>query len=370
MKKLVYLFIMILGLSFTGCEPMEDIHEEVDAFLEAKPIEGVAEFTLTEEDYEEMELNGEFSSEEEANALLPEFLAEEYPVWGDKSIALVGVNIKNNGIVAADELPAHEVTSEEYTELGFRYGNFDSKSNFTTFLEWKYPEAVSGDNVELTYKYYSGYTSTRTTRFVLVEDTWMEAISLESEDYTAMGESFPNFSNMDTAVDKISTFLKMEYPYANAGDQIAVMYDFYSGSTNTRVSGFTYDGSTWTSVGSTLETTLQFGHNGTIWEPDNTIVYALKATDFEAIADAFDGVEGYEDPAWSAGNYSNFDRRKGNSNYWSDDMLLEAINVVLDAIDPNAEEGQKYLVSFAIYDGSAGTEQMNVIKQDGVWVLN
>ena len=36
MKKLFYLLMMFLGLAFTSCEPMEDIHEEVDAEIEGE----------------------------------------------------------------------------------------------------------------------------------------------------------------------------------------------------------------------------------------------------------------------------------------------------------------------------------------------
>lgn len=81
-------------------------------------------------------------------------------------------------------------------------------------------------------------------------------------------------------------------------------------------------------------------------------------------------IEDYPGPADSAGYYANFDRREGDPNYWSDERLLEAIRILLENIAPNAEEGQKYIVTFAIYDGSAGTESLSVIRQNGEWVLN
>ena len=49
-------------------------------------------------------------------------------------------------------------------------------------------------------------------------------------------------------------------------------------------------------------------------------------------------------------------------------MLLEAFNVLLDASDPSAQEEQKYILTYVIYDGSTNEESMSVIKTGGVWV--
>lgn len=51
-------------------------------------------------------------------------------------------------------------------------------------------------------------------------------------------------------------------------------------------------------------------------------------------------------------------------------MLLEAFNLLLNNNDPSAEEGQKYVLTFIIYNGSTTTEDMSLIKTGGVWVLN
>ncbi len=78
----------------------------------------------------------------------------------------------------------------------------------------------------------------------------------------------------------------------------------------------------------------------------------------------------YPGPADNVGFYGSFDRRSGGSNYWSDAMLLEAFNLLLDHIDASAAEGQKYVLTFVIYNGSTTTENMSVIKTGGVWVVN
>lgn len=367
--------MMLVGLAFTGCEPMEDIHEAVDARIEARANAGNVTYRLTEEDYEALGLRfPNFSSIEDANETLPDYLPELFPTFGAGSIANVIVDIYvPNRPTEVENQYEYEVTKEEYAELGFRFGNFDSLDDIQLFLNYKYPDASNGDAVELTYKWYAGSVSTLTNTFVMVNGEWTQAITLEREDYTAMGERFPNFSSRTEAQRDIATFLGMNYPYAAEGDEFAVIYDLYSSSdrtTTTYVEVFTYDGNSWAAPvpNDVMEAVLQFGHNGSEWEPDNTILYSLTPDDYALIGQEL--ADEYPDPAWSAGNYNNFDRREGNRNYWSDEMLLEAINVVLDARAPNAEEGQKYVITFATYDGSAGTESIRVIKQDGEWVRN
>lgn len=370
MKKSIYFIMTLAAGLFASCEPMDDIHTEIDAQLEEQPVVGTAEFSFTDEDYESLELNfGSFDSEDDARELIPALLDEKYPVWGEGSIAVVTFDVYNPSIEAS-EVVEREVAQEEYEELGFNYGNFDRPANIVTFLEAKYPDAAEGDVIELTYIYYAGTASTRTTLHTLVGGTWLEAIALESEDYTEMGESFANFGSREDAIADLTVFLGREYPYALTDDVKAVIYDLHvgGGDTEKNIQVFTYNGTAWTTSGNTYETTMQFGHNGDVWEPDNTIIYTLAPADFAFIGDQLG--DKYDDPAWSAGNYSNFDRRIGNPNYWSDEMLLEAMNVLLsDRVAPNAEEGQKYLMIFDIYNGAAGTEQLAVIKEGDAWVL-
>ena len=67
-------------------------------------------------------------------------------------------------------------------------------------------------------------------------------------------------------------------------------------------------------------------------------------------------------------SYGNMDRRVGNPAEWTDAMVLEALNIVLDNIDPNAAEEQKYVVTVDIYNGGNTTEDFAVIKMGGEWV--
>jgi len=74
----------------------------------------------------------------------------------------------------------------------------------------------------------------------------------------------------------------------------------------------------------------------------------------------------------AAGNldsYGNFNRTGGGSS-WSDEMMVTAMGVMLDNLDPSSEDGQKYITTCNIYDGSSGTEDRSLIKEAGVWIQN
>jgi len=43
-------------------------------------------------------------------------------------------------------------------------------------------------------------------------------------------------------------------------------------------------------------------------------------------------------------------------------------NVLLDSINPSAQEEQKYVLTYFIYNGSTVDEVKAVIKTGGVWV--
>ena len=145
------------------------------------------------------------------------------------------------------------------------------------------------------------------------------------------------------------------------------------GRTNDRttysyVSYYVFDGTDWAPYGNEIQETVQFGHDGDKWVPDNTIKYRLNGADVALISSSF--MTKYPGPADNVGFFGSFDRRSGSSNYWSDAMLLEAFNVLLDDKSPNAEEGQKYVLTFVVYTGSTVDESMSLIKSNGVWVQN
>ncbi len=225
----------------------------------------------------------------------------------------------------------------------------------------------------------TGETNSKGEYFMYSGGYW-EAVDgvyyLSSADFDSMGEDsgqpgrYDNFGSSIPPDNYLPTFLSLTEPFAygQEEEELIVIYDYYSSSSGAQIRGnlYTVIGGEWVGHQSTISTTLQFGHDGSTWVPDNTIRYMLSGSDYADIGAAFETI--YPGPAGSVGNYGNFDRRPGNANEWTDSMVLEALNVVLDNVDPGAAEEQKYIVTADIYNGSSGTEDFAVIKQGGVWV--
>jgi len=147
-----------------------------------------------------------------------------------------------------------------------------------------------------------------------------------------------------------------------------MLYKYYDGDTFYQVANFVYTNQEWMLLTNIATESLKFGHDGETWVPDNTIKYEFVEEDYTTIESAL--AADYPDATSSASNYGNFDRREGTDAYWSDDMILEAINALLDELNPDAENGQKYELTYAIYNGTNTTETVFVIKENGEWIYN
>jgi hypothetical protein len=569
MKNSIYLLMMFLGLALTSCEPMDDIHDELDARLDNRAIEGMAEYTLTDDDYDFLDVQfGNFSSIEDAGALIPQLLSDKFPVWGQGSLAQVTFDL-----YSPIELEAYTVAEEDYAIVGLDLNYFTKTSQIKKFLSTKYSQAKTNDYVRLTYRtvaveveykltdedfshigetfeaiypdpawsagnyfnferrakkdrywsnemilealnvvmdenfegvegqtyeisylIYDGNSGTESMKVRYDGSSYVvfggERYELSDDDYDLIGaefaETYPNpatsaaqFGNFDKGYDEnavwsdemivealdyllkqnfpnaeegevfnviyetydgtrdyptlslvfengeyvisnapeistiienqvyahgdgswmmpltlpdniyteefeqkynnlgseadagfyIGRWLEPRFPYAQQGDFVSVAYDYYDDGIVTRYASFIYDEDNreWEFIPSVIEQKLQFGHEGTGWVVDNTIVHTLAAADYAFIGDEL--ADEYAEPASSAKRYSNFDRRPGNANQWTDAMLLEAFNLLLnERVAPSAQEGQKYLMTFDIYNGTNTIEQMHLIKENGVWV--
>ena len=187
--------------------------------------------------------------------------------------------------------------------------------------------------------------------------------AITDEDFASMG--ITSFGSSTSPDDYLSTFLGLKYPYAQEGDTIDLGYNYVSSSSGVGARGnlYTFVDGTWTAYQSTISTTLQFGYKNGVWVPDNTIRYTLVPADYDAIVAAL--AADYPNATSSMANYGNMDRRAGNVAEWTNPMVLEAIGVVLDIVDPSAEELQKYVVTIEVYNGSNTTEDFAVIKRSG-----
>ncbi|MEZ7876706.1 MAG: hypothetical protein QMB86_06855 [Polaribacter sp.] len=352
MKKIFYSFA-ILSLLFTSCNPMEEIYSEIDATETV--ISGEATYTLTDADYDALGLNyGNFSSSDDAKADLPGFLTDKYPAWGAESLAAVTFKLYAPKVTERS-LEVYTVSSDDYADNGHTYGNFSRDYHITDFLDIKYPNAANRLLVSLTYKYYSGSVSTLNNGFLFVNGAWEMAAGITDDEYTAMGEGYSNFSSEDEAIAKVSVFLVDKFKYSGkmAGDIEAIMYKLYTGgSVKSFIANFIYDGASWSEYNNVIDETIKFGHDGTTWVPDNTIKYTLTGADYTLVGN---------------GNYGNFDVRAGKAEE-QESVRLDKVNTILLNNFPSDAEGQKYIVTYNIYNGAAGVWSLAVIKEGGAYV--
>jgi hypothetical protein len=365
MKKILVL-LTIFTMVFTSCEPLEDINAEIDAL--DNPIVGDVIFTMSDDDYEVVDKSfGNFSSNDEAKEMIPTLLQSKYPVWGNKSSATVTFKIysKRND---EKSLETYEVSDQDYEDGGHNYGNFSRASHIIDFLNTKFTSPANRLLVSLTYKYYAGSVSTLNNGFLFNNGAWESVQGFTDEEYNAMGESYPNFSNDDEAFAKIPLFLldKFKFDGKKAGDIESAMYKVYVGGgvTESYVAYFVFDGSSWSKYSNTVEDTIQFGHDGATWVPDNTIKYTLvRNADYEYMASQLTDAE-YAGLIGNLSTYGDFDYN------WTDAQINFALALFLDYLDPSAAEGQKYILTYVIYDNGENDYQTSFIKTDGVWVVN
>lgn len=350
MKKSVYLLMMFLGLALTSCEPMEDIHEEVEAELENRPVEGITAYTLTDDDYAALDLQyGSFSSLEEAANLIPGFLSEQFPVWGEGSLAQVTFDL-----YAPIRPESYTVTAEGYAAVGLNVDYFLNTSKIKEFLEYQFPQAGNNDYVELTY------------RTVAVEQDY----ELTSEDFDLIAEVLGATYPEPTAnADQHSSFDRREGETTYwSNEMILEAINVVMSENFPDVEGQTYEVSYKIYDGSPGTERMKVRFDGTAYVLFGAEAYTLAWYDYDLIGEQFATV--YPIPASSAAQYSNFDIREGEPAYWSDAMILEAINVVLKDQFPNAEEGAQFDVTYKTYDGSSGYPIVSVILENGEYVID
>ena len=133
-----------------------------------------------------------------------------------------------------------------------------------------------------------------------------------------------------------------------------------------------FDGNKWNLVLDVVETSFQYGFEDGKWVPDNTINYTFLSADYDTVKTSTELANNTDyDFTAALGNintYGNFNRNNG-STHWSNEMMVEAIAVVLNKINSNALDGQKYAVTVSTY-GPSQTETFKLIKESGTWKAN
>ncbi|MGB7841596.1 MAG: hypothetical protein WBL21_02310 [Salinimicrobium sp.] len=350
MKKSVYLIMMFLGLAFTSCEPMEDIHDQVDQAIESRPISGITEYTLTDEDYAALELEyGSFNSLEDAGSLIPGLLDENFPVWGQGSLAQVTFDL-----YAPIDPKAYLVTEDDYASVGLDVNYFTNVSKIKEFLSAKYPQAATNEYVELTYRTVAvdvAYTLTDDD-FDLISDSF-DAI------YPDPAWSAGNYSNFerreddekywsnDMILEALNVVLEKKYDGIE-GQTYEISYTIYDGNSGTESMKLRYDGTSYVVFGA-----------------DN---FEMQYDDYKIVEAALG--DKYPDATSNAAQFGSFTTVDDDPNFWSQDMILEAINVVLKDYFPTANEGNKVNVTYKVYLGGGKTDYptATVSLNDGNYV--
>ena len=199
MKKIL-LLIAVFSMVFTSCEPLEDINTEIDADVSA--ITGDVIYTLTDEDYDALELSfGSFSSEDDAKTALPGFLSDKYPVWGKGSTALISYNLylgNAEGISDYTGANTYSLALTDYPGASENATAFyeDEKSTelLPDILASGITDAVDGDVVLAKYKQYVGETVNGITEFY-TRDFAGEGTLLDYEAVSVTGDQVWEGSN-------------------------------------------------------------------------------------------------------------------------------------------------------------------------------
>lgn len=273
------------------------------------------------------------------------------------------------------------------TSEDFDFSDFDGQVihialRYSSIGEDEDPDPNTGDaarwrveNLAVRTTGFEGDTEDVSVYYRYSEGSWEEETEdvyyLTSDDYDSMGEEsgqpgrFNNFSDSVVPGNYLPQFLSLEYPFAQEEDEIFIIYRYFRGGsvgTVTRGNLYTFTNGTWIEETSSL----QFGLENGIWVPDNTIRYTFTGADYALVVAGLTDVEGFEAAVSNLDSFGNFSRTGGSSN-WSNEMILAALNIVLDSINPSAEEGQKYLVTVATWAPGNSTEDFAVIKSEGEW---
>lgn len=108
--------------------------------------------------------------------------------------------------------------------------------------------------------------------------------------------------------------------------------------------------------------TVVYTYKSGKWQEASDGIYLLTAADYNYIVESLGSK--YPTETANMASYGNF-----NGFSWTSGMILEAIAAVVMHNDPSAAEGQKYSVTYSIYDGSTHDSTIHMILEGGVWVL-
>lgn len=346
MKKLILLPVVLLGLLFTACNPMEKIDKDLKQI--AKPIAKKSEYTLTKDDYSKLatiyvkdklaslNLQGEdkkkaeqklkkeassltslqaFNQDATAKSLIPKLLAGLYPEWGQGSSVLVHYN---NTLPRSKYL--NDVWSTAHvtlTEDVLKAAGINSIPKLTKEQEAKVLELAKAADKKAKNHFVKLVIAKKSFNVVFIDgkiathkDFKNVYLPLQYEDYKAMNLKYPNFSSSASPQEYLDIYLNQNYAYGNKeGYHKVVMYIWYESKEkpeNVRSIDYVYSEGRWVVAGKVKTEQDQFLHNGKGWLFDPTIEFKLEASDFVTL---------YNDVKENHPNYIS-KRYKDNEEFW------------------------------------------------------
>lgn len=365
MKTFNILSFILAVIILQSCNHLED---EINALEISETVVADLEITLTDDDYDIVDQSfGNFGSEDDAKELIPEILTENYPQLGEGSSALVYYDLFDP--IRINQELEFTLTDEDYMALGQDFGTLSSEGDIFDAVEYKHPNPEANDVVTLTYEWFCfgcPDEGTRTSKVTYYEGRWYLAYVPTAEDYTFMGQRFPNFDSRTTARERIAKILSIRYPF-NEVDDIRTSVFVYTFVDDDGVRQFVdflavfqFDGEEWQPFQDVVQRSLQLGHDGNTWVPDNTIKYTLTGADYVAIAaNTSSSNPGGSSSMATFGNY--------DVGLWSEDQVISSIGARLLEIFPQVED-QKYLVFYDTWEPGAGVRSILLIYKGGTYV--
>ncbi len=373
LKNIFYLGGAVAALLLNACNPMEDINEEVEQILKEEDKKALflidkkvapETYTLTEEDYdlssnESVAQYHNFSGSALPKDYLPEILNQKFSGENAQSM-MVTYDFYNPPYV--DKENAREVEEEEYSSMGQSFPNFSDEDEAEALIAelLNRTEYAEEKGVEITVQYT--LFETNKTRYIKVNaDSAAEvvgytpdAVEVTDEIYEATGNGrYNNFYRIENALEDLAA-------YALEQDVAPVTYaaHVYQNFLDEYVV-YIYNGNEWEVRESVIEVTEELNYalneddiTQSYWWADPAIKITLSAADYDSND--------------LTSRYDNFDLRSGLTPGPDREKLVEMIGEMLDT-NHDAVEGQQYLVTYAYYDGSSGSDTIRLIKEDGIW---
>ena len=373
MKKLLFIATLAIAVIFNACNPMQDINDEIDRniqandkdrlFLRDKIIAPEA-YTLTDEDYElssneDVANYKNFSKYAPPAEYLPEILNQKFS--GDDAQSMM-VTYDYYERTFQDRENAREIEEDEYAEMGQRYANFEdedeAESLIARLLDRKVYAEEAGVEITVKYvllvKYETRYIKVNADGTSEVVEETSDAVEVTDEIYEATGNGkYKNFYRIGDALDDLA-----KYATENGTAPIVYAATVYQ-NFNDEYAVFLYDGMNWAVKESVMPRAEELSYKldkeditNSTWKADPAIKVTLTADDYGL----FD----------ETSRYLNFDLRSGQTPGTDRNKLVEMIGTMLDT-NYAAVDDQQYLVTYAYYDGSSGSDMIRLVKTGGVW---